>query len=101
MHPDQKYIEAILTNNMALLEELYKKISGKIKSLVLHNHGCETDAADLMQDALLSVFNKACTGNFILTCPIDAFIYIVCRKMWIKKLYKKRLEGVHSGNEYT
>jgi RNA polymerase sigma factor (sigma-70 family) len=94
MHPDQKYVDAILTNNIALLEELYKKVSGKIKHLVLQNNGCETDAADLLQDALLCVFNKAVLGEFVLTCPIDAFIYIVCRKNWLKKLHKKRLERV-------
>ncbi len=95
MHPDQKYIDAILANNIELLEELYKKVSGKIKRLVLQNCGSETDAADLMQDAMLAIFTKASsTGGFLLTCPIDAFLFIVCRKNWLKKLNKKRLEKV-------
>jgi RNA polymerase sigma factor (sigma-70 family) len=94
MHPDQKYIDAILTNNIVLLDELYNKVSGKIKHLVLQNNGCETDAADLLQDALLSIFTKASGGNFSLTCPIEAFLYIICRKNWLKKLNKKKLERV-------
>lgn len=98
MHQDQKYIDAILTNDYILLEELYKKITVRIKNLVLKNGGCETDAADLIQDPLLSIFNKANMGKFILTCPIDAFVYIICRNQWLKKLNKKKLEKVTIAN---
>jgi RNA polymerase sigma factor (sigma-70 family) len=103
MHPDQKYIDAILNNNIVLLEDLYKRIAVKIQRFVLQNNGCETDAADLVQDALLAIFAKACIGQFELTCPIDAFLFVLCRKNWLKKLQKKRLERVtflHAG-EYS
>ena len=90
MHPDQIYINAFRSKNMELIETLYKKIAPKIKNLVLRNNGNETDAADLLQDAMLSIYNKAMTSDFILTCPIDAFIYIICKKNWQKNLYKKQ-----------
>lgn len=93
-HPDQKYIDSLLTNNTVILEELYKKFSGKIKWMVLQNNGSETDAGDILQEALLSIYKKAKGGNFILSCPFDAFLYAVCRNKWMKELSKRKRRGV-------
>jgi RNA polymerase sigma factor (sigma-70 family) len=93
-HPDQKYIDALINNDVTLLEELYQKFSGKIKWMVLQNNGSSTDAADIFQEALLSIFHKAKTQNFTLTCPLDAFLYIICRNKWLKELNKRKTGGV-------
>jgi RNA polymerase sigma factor (sigma-70 family) len=93
-HPDKKYIEALLANDEPLLRELYGKCFGKIKNLVIHNHGTIDDAWDLLQEAMLSIFYKLKQKPFTLACPFDAFIYIVCRNLWIKELRKKSLNGV-------
>ena len=85
-HPDQKYIKALLDNDTALLEEIYAKFSGKIKYMVLQNNGTETDAADIFQEALLSVYKRAKAGDFTLTCPFEAFLYRICKNKWLNKL---------------
>lgn len=89
-HPDQKYIEALVGNDTALLEEIYQNFSAKIKVMVLQYGGTESDAADIFQDALLSIYNKAKTGNFTLTCPLEAFLYLVCKNKWLKELKKRK-----------
>jgi RNA polymerase sigma factor (sigma-70 family) len=93
-HPDQLYIEALLNNDPALLNELYRKYSGKIKRMVEQNNGNEDDAADIFQDALLSIYNKAKNNNFTLTCPLDAFLYLICKNKWITELNKRRSHRV-------
>ena len=93
-HPDQKYIDALINNDPVLQDELYSKFSGKIKWMVLQNNGTETDAADVFQDALLSIYNTAKTKNFTLTCPFDAFLYLVCRNKWMNELSKRKSRKV-------
>jgi RNA polymerase sigma factor (sigma-70 family) len=93
-HPDQKYIDALLSNDMLLLNELYQKFSDKIKSMVLKNNGTEIDAADIFQDALLSVYHKAKTKGFVLTCPLEAFLYRICKNKWINELSKRKSQKV-------
>ncbi len=93
-HPDQKYIDALLTNNTPLLEELYQHCSGKIRNMVLQNNGTEAEAADIFQDALLSVYHKAKTRGLTLTCPFDAFLYLICKNRWMNELAKKNNRGV-------
>lgn len=93
-HPDQKYIDALLQNDPIVLDELYRKFSGKIKWMIIQNNGNETDAADIFQDALLSIYNKAKTGDFTLTCPLEAFLYLICKNKWLNALNKKKTHKV-------
>lgn len=97
-HPDQKYINALVNNDTVLIKELYEKFSGKIKWMVLQNNGTETDAADVFQDALFSIFNKAKSGGFILTCPFEAFFYLVCKNNWMNELSKRKIRKVTSND---
>lgn len=92
-HADQKYIEALLNNDVTLLDEIYRKFSGRIKWMVLRNNGTEADAADIFQEALLSIYHKAKTQDFILTCPLDAFLYLVCKNKWLNELNKRKLKN--------
>ena len=89
-HPDHKYIEALKENNSLLIEEIYSRYAGRIKQLVLKNSGTETDAADLFQDVLIELHRKATRQQFTLTCPFDAFLYLVCRNRWINELHKRK-----------
>ena len=84
-HADQKYIDALLNNDAVVIEELYQKYSPKIKWMVLKNNGSETDAADVFQEVLLWIYKKAKDKNFILTCPLDAFLYISCKNKWMSE----------------
>lgn len=93
-HQDQQYIHALLNNNTLLLKELYDKYAGKIKSLVIKNNGTEADAADIFQEALLAIYQKAKTQHFVLTCPLDAYLYLVCKNRWINELNKRGIGKV-------
>ena len=88
-HADQRYIDALLNNDGKVLEEMYNKFAGKIKNMVLQNNGSLTDGADVFQEALLSIYQKAKQGNFILTCPLEAYLYLVCKNRWINELNRK------------
>lgn len=93
IHPDNKYIEALLQNDTALLDELYASYSGKIKYMVLQNNGTEADAADLFQEAIVDIYKKAKAG-FTLTCPMEAFLYLICRNRWLNLITRKKYNNV-------
>ncbi|HRP55937.1 sigma-70 family RNA polymerase sigma factor [Agriterribacter sp.] len=93
-HSDQKYINALLENDATVLEELYQRFSEKIKWMIIRNNGSETDAADIFQDALLSIYNKAKGGDFTLTCPFEAFLYLICKNKWLNILSKRKTQKV-------
>jgi RNA polymerase sigma factor (sigma-70 family) len=94
MHSDQRYIVALLNNDQPVIEEIYVKYADKIKGMVLKNNGNENDAADIFQESLIAIYQKAKTKNFILTCPFEAFLYLVCKNKWINELNKRKTQGV-------
>ena len=93
MHKDHKYIEAIKNNDSLLIAEVYKTCFAKIERMVLQNNGTEADAADIFQDALVDIYHKAFNG-FTLTCPLDAFLYLICKNRWLSRLKKIKHERV-------
>jgi RNA polymerase sigma factor (sigma-70 family) len=93
-HPDHKYIIALLENDSILIEEIYKRYAIRIRHMVIKNSGTETEATDLFQEALVELYRKATQQQFVLTCPFDAFIYLVCRNRWINELHKRKGHAV-------
>ena len=93
IHPDNKYIEALLKNDTELLDELYTRYSGKIKYMVLQNNGTEADAADIFQEAIVDMYKKAKAG-FTLTCPMEAFLHLICRNRWLNHITRKKYNSV-------
>lgn len=88
-HPDQKYIDALLSNNYALLHEAYQKFSGKIKLMILQHSGTEQDAADIFQEAWMAIYKLAKQKSFTLSGPLEPYLYIVCKNKWLTQLQKK------------
>jgi RNA polymerase sigma factor (sigma-70 family) len=93
-HQDQKYIEALLTNNHQLLRELYLKFSGNIKYMVMSNNGTAQDAADIFQESLMALYTRAKQTGFVLNGPLEPYFYGICKNKWLKKLNKREHAGV-------
>ncbi len=98
VHEDQRYLIALLNNEVALVNEIYKKCAGKVKSFVLFNNGNADDAADIFQEALVDIYNQAKYKNLQLTCPFEPFLLLVCKRKWLNEL-KKRLISPVTKNE--
>jgi RNA polymerase sigma factor (sigma-70 family) len=92
-HADNKYIDALLENDSFLLDDFYTKFSGKIKHMVLQNNGTEADAADVFQEAIVDLYKKAKAG-FRLSCPIEAFLFLICRNRWLNTITRKKYNSV-------
>ena len=93
-HSDQRYIEAMLINDPLLMREIYSKYAERIIRLVVQNSGSHQDAKDIFQEALSKIYQQACRGDFVLTCPFEAYLYIVCRGLWFNELKKRQRREV-------
>ena len=100
-HSDHKYIKALVENDTRILNELYQKYSGKIVSFIVKNNGDYEDAQDVIQETLITIFNQAKERDFILTCPFDAYFYLLCKRKWLNKLNKKGIDKVTIIEEIT
>lgn len=88
LHPDQLYIEGLLQNNSAIINGIYKKFVPKVKNYIRTNSGDDDEAQDVIQEVLITIYNQAKTSGLQLTCPFDAYFFLLCKRRWLNELKK-------------
>ena len=88
-HEDHIYIEALMNNDSRVLSKVYEKYSYKIIAMVKKNSGNADDAQDIIQETLVTIYHQAKEKGFILTCPFDAYFYLLCKRRWLNELKKR------------
>ena len=94
LHPDQSYIDGLVNNNSAVIQSIYKKFVPKVVSYIRNNSGDEDQAQDVVQEIMILLFNQAKTKSLQLTCPFDAYFFLLCKRKWLNELKKASSKGV-------
>jgi RNA polymerase sigma factor (sigma-70 family) len=87
---EKEIFERIKQGDEKALEFLYKKYYRMMTKLVITNSGTEDEARDIYQDALIVFWQKATSGNLVLTSKISTYIYSICQNLWRKELDRKK-----------
>lgn len=87
---DKEIFERICNGDEKTLEYLYKKYYRMMTKMVISNSGSEQEAKDIYQDALVVFWQKAVSGNLVLTSKISTYIYSICQNLWRKELDRKK-----------
>lgn len=99
-HEDQKYIDALVNNDHKLIEEIYKKFAPKVISYVRKNSGDESAARDIIQETLITLYDQAKTKGLQLTCPFDAYFFLICKRKWLNVIKKSHGKEVTIEEEF-
>ncbi|WP_347373504.1 sigma-70 family RNA polymerase sigma factor [Aequorivita sp. Q41] len=87
-HPDQQYVAALVANDHVLIDEIYLKFVPKVIAYICKNNGDEASARDIVQEALLTIYDQAKTKGLQLSCPFDAYFFLICKRKWLNALKK-------------
>ena len=101
LHPDQMYIEGLANNNSAVIQSIYKKFVPKVVSYIRNNSGDQDQAQDVVQEVLILLFNQAKAKKLQLTCPFDAYFFLLCKRKWLNELKKSANKGVTLQEDFT
>ena len=93
-HPDTRFIQALLRNEHHGIAEIYSRFADRIERFVCANNGSSDDARDIFQEALLSISRQARRPGFVLSCPFEAYLYLVCRGKWLNELRRRKRAAV-------
>lgn len=83
---EQQLLSGLANEDKESIERIYRDHYTMVHSLVVNNNGSSDDAADIFQELMIVLFEKAKTGTFELHCQLKTFIYAVSRRLWLKKL---------------
>jgi RNA polymerase sigma factor (sigma-70 family) len=87
---EKEIFERICKGDEQALEFLYKKYYRMMTKMVITNSGTEEEARDIYQEALIVFWQKATSGNLVLTSKISTYIYSICQNLWRKELDRKK-----------
>lgn len=83
---EQILLRGLVNNDSKAIETIYKDNFNVIQGFILNNNGTYDDARDVFQEAMVTLYEKAKSESFVLTCQIRTYIYSVCRRLWLKRL---------------
>ena len=87
---DAALLQGLALGTDAATEHIYKQCYPVIAHWISINGGDEADGADLFQEAMLVLWNKARDPLFELTCAIGTYLFSVARRLWLKRLQQRR-----------
>ncbi len=62
-------------------------------AFVLRNSGSSDDADDLLQEALVILWERVRSGRFEHTARLDTFVFATAKNLWLRRLAQKRREA--------
>ncbi len=99
IHEDQKIIDGLLHNSPLVIKSIYDRYAPKVVNFIKQNSGNESDAQDIIQEVLIMIYNQAKFKNLKLTCPFDAYFFLLCKRKWFNELKKSSLKEVTISEE--
>ena len=83
-------LQGLAANDKKAVERIYRENFPVIQAMIVNNSGNPEDAADIFQEAMIVLYEKAKLPDFVLNCQIRTFVYSVCRRLWLKKLQQSQ-----------
>ena len=99
LHEDQKYIDGLLKNNAFIIQAIYDKFVPKVVNYIKQNSGTTDEAQDVIQDTLITIYNQSRVKKLELTCPFDAYFFLLCKRKWLNELKKRSTRQVTINDE--
>ncbi len=95
---EQLLLKGLAYNDSKAIESIYKDNFNMVLAFVVNNNGSYDEAKDIFQEAMITLYEKAKSDSFVLTCQLKTYVYSVCRRLWLKRL--QQLGRTSSGNEH-
>ena len=92
LHPltDDALLHGIATGSRQATAEIYKEHYKTVMHWILNHGGHDIDAADIFQEAMVVLFEKAREEDFRLTCRIGTYLFAICKHLWYKKIEQRK-----------
>jgi RNA polymerase sigma factor (sigma-70 family) len=92
LNEDSKLLDALRNNDENALADLFRQNRRPIVSLVLRNQGTENDAEDVLQEALVVLWERIQSNSFEYQAKLSTFIYATAKNIWLRRLARNRRE---------
>jgi RNA polymerase sigma factor (sigma-70 family) len=92
LNEDAKLLDALRNGDENALIELFHKNRRPVASLVIRSHGTEDDVEDVLQEALVVLWERVRSGSFEYQAKLGTFVYATAKNIWLRRLARQRRE---------
>jgi len=92
---DLEIIQGIRERDNDILEYLYNEYFGLVYNLVSQSNGNEDDARDVLQEAIVLIYNKIRNESLELNASFKTYLYSISRYIWMRELRRRDIEFNH------
>ncbi len=96
---ESRFRERIAAGDEAALGDLYRTNRKPVFSYILRNSGSEEDADDMLQEAVIVVWERVRSGTFEPQAKLGTFLYATVRNLWLRRLQRARRETVEPADD--
>ncbi|MGH2568000.1 MAG: RNA polymerase sigma factor [Bacteroidota bacterium] len=89
---DRQLLERIRQGDEQALTVLYRENQNAVASFVMGNSGSKDDAEDMLQEALVVMWERVRSGRFELSAQLSTFLYATVKNIWLRRLARRRKE---------
>jgi RNA polymerase sigma factor (sigma-70 family) len=94
---DFEIIEKLKTSS-SYLESIYLKHKKYCLNFMFKLNPNSEENLDIYHDAIITLYEKTCSGNFTLTASIQTYLNSICRNQILNRFSKSKLHVVHHEN---
>ena len=93
---DARILDLIKRGDERALAELYGLTRKMVTSHVIRNSGTLDDADDMLQEALVVLWERVRSGRYEYSAKLSTFIFSTVKHIWMRRLAHQRRECVTS-----
>src|SRR5450759_2040431 len=93
LHNDARILDLMRRGDEEALVILFDASRRAVTSYVRNNNGTTDDAEDMLQEALIVLWEKVRSGNFHYDAKLSTFIVAVVKNLWLRRLARQRKES--------
>ncbi len=87
---ERSIVERIRQNDRTVLGELFVQNEKMIGSYIVSHGGNDADAEDILQEAIIVLWQKANAEDFQLTSKVSTFLMAVAKNKWMAEMRKRK-----------
>jgi RNA polymerase sigma factor (sigma-70 family) len=92
LHDDARILDGIRRGDEEALVTLYRLCDGPVRRYVASNNGNQDDAADMLQEALVVLWERVRDGRFEYRARLSTFVIGTVKNLWLRRLARARRE---------
>jgi RNA polymerase sigma factor (sigma-70 family) len=92
LNPDARILDLIRSGDEEALVRLYESNRRSVTALVTRNRGTIDDANDVLQEALVILWERVRQGRYEARAKLSTFVYATAKNIWLRHLARQRRE---------